>query len=119
MLKKILVQAISSIFGPNNRQQKTAEQLDQEKMPLYLQLPFNPSDPHRKTFQKSFRDNILQPNNKRPLSAIKTKNTPNGPVDFDRLQICYRKQKNLGNILSPRKLRLGKFSVKQYIAKLA
>ena len=119
MLKKIFVQAISSIFGPNNRQQKTAEQLDQEKMPLYLQLPFNPSDPHRKTFQKSFRDNILQPNNKRPLSAIKTKNTPNGPVDFDRLQICYRKQKNLGNILSPRKLRLGKFSVKQYIAKLA
>lgn len=119
LLKKIFVQAITSIFGSTNIQPKKAEKDTKDKIPLYLQLPFNPADPHRKTFQKSFRDNILHPKNKKPISAIKTKNTPNGPVDFDRLQICYRKQKNLGNILSPRKLRLGKFSVKNYIAKLA
>ena len=67
LLKKIFVQAITSIFGSTNIQPKKAEKDTKDKIPLYLQLPFNPADPHRKTFQKSFRDNILHPKNKKPI----------------------------------------------------
>ena len=85
-----------------------------DKQPLYLQLPYNPADPHRLQLQKAFTDTITQPLNKKHISEIRTKNNFDGPVDFDRLQICYTKNKSLGNMLSPRKLRLGDFSMKKF-----
>ena len=87
-----------------------------KKQPLYLQLPFNPNDISRKHIQRIFKSTILQPNGSIPLHELPSRNGfEPGPVDFDRLQVCYRSQTKLGSILSPRKLRLGnKFSVKEF-----
>ena len=84
--------------------------------PLYLQLPFNPFDPPRKSIQQAFKNHIIQPKNDRHISLIPTLNVIEGPVDFDRLQVCYLKQKNLGAVLSPQKLRIGTFSVGKFFA---
>ena len=52
------------------------------------------------------------------ISPIDTMNKNGGPVDFNRLAICYHGQKNLGAILAPRKLCLGDYSVDAAITEL-
>ena len=119
-LKNIFLSAIESILysfdkdnppvtnhPPNNKN---------DLKPLYLQLPFNPFDPPRKSIQQAFKNHIIQPKNDRHISLIPTLNVIEGPVDFDRLQVCYLKQKNLGAVLSPQKLRIGTFSVGKFFA---
>ena len=91
-----------------------------EQQPLYLQLPYNPHDVSRKVIQQIFRTTIIHPPGGQHISEVPTLNKfPKGPADFNRLQVCYRSQKKLRGLLSPRKLRLGKkFSVKNYFDNL-
>jgi hypothetical protein len=90
---------------------------DQDALkPLFLHLPFNPANPPTPQFQRTFRDCILSPPSEPHIREIETHNAFAGVPDFDRLVVCYHGQKNLGNILSPRKLRLGAtFSVQNHL----
>ena len=113
-LLPIFSSAMSSILGGIKSKTPIRHNPTLDTKPLYLQPPYNPSDPPRQHLQKAFKDSILQPINQQHLSKIRTNNLHDGPADFDRLQICYTKGKSLGNILSPRKLRLGDFSIKKF-----
>lgn len=112
-LLPLFSEGMSSILDSPNVPGSLCNAQPPDKKPLYLQLPYNPADPSRKAFHKAFHNNILQPSNEPHLRDIPTLNEkdPDGNVDFDRLQICYTKNNNLGSILSPRKLRMGNVSV--------
>jgi hypothetical protein len=79
---------------------------------LYFQLKFNPLDPQRNSLHHAFNETIVSPPRKRHLSQ-----ETNAP--FKRLQICYKKQQSLGNILSPRKGRFTNYSVASELEKLS
>lgn len=112
-------EGMSSILDKPNSPGSIGNNQPPDKKPLYIQLPFNPADPPRKAFHKAFTDNILHPANQPHLSEIPTMNSedPDGSVDFDRIQICYTKNHNLGSLLSPRKLRMGNFSINKMLQK--
>ena len=95
--------------------QKNRTHKDTGLVPLFLHLPFNPADPPSTSIQSLFRENILSPDSQEKIQSINTENPFNGLPDFDRLTICYHGQKNLSSILSPRKLRLGDFSISSHL----
>ena len=87
--------------------------------PLFLHLPYNPADPPSSRIQRAFQNSIVQPPGDARITDLQTMNDFGGTADFDSLIVCYHGQRNLGNILSPRKLRLGpSYSIDATIAKL-
>jgi len=78
-----------------------------KKIPLFFHLPFNPHDPPGHTIQAAFMDTIIHPPSSNHISLLDTIKLHGGAVDFDELVVCYHRQRNLGDILSPRKLRMG------------
>jgi hypothetical protein len=76
-------------------------------------------NPTSSQLQTAFRDSILTPPNQTRLTDTPTYNPFNGNPDFDRLIVCYSKQRTLGNILAPRKHRFGDdFNTQEYLRKL-
>jgi len=63
--------------------------------PLYLHLPFNRMDTSLKAIQQSFRDNLIQPPGQQHISELETESSSGGPVNFNRLTICYHGQRKL------------------------
>ena len=118
MLSAMFKEAIHVVEKQVDKEPKCKDDMER-KQPLYLQLPFNPNDISRKEIQCTFKSTILEPYASKPLGDLPASNGfPTGPVDFDRLQVCYRSQTRLGSILSPCKLRLGDdFSVKNFFKK--
>jgi len=55
----------------------------------------------------AFMDTIIHPPSSIHISLLDTIKLHGGAVDFDELVVCYYRQRNLGDILSPRKLRMG------------
>jgi len=87
--------------------------------PLFLHLPYNPVDPPSSRIQRAFQNGIVQPLGYAHITELQTMNDFGGTADFNSLIICYNRQQNLGNILSPCKLLLGpSFSIDAAIAKL-
>ena len=75
---------------------------------IFLHLPYNPMNPPSRIIQRAFRNTILKPENERNIHDIM-------PVNFGKLTICYHGQKKLGAALAPRHIRLGNYSVKNFI----
>lgn len=110
-LQPIFDEAINRFF--NNMEYDI--NLDKKKNPLFLHLPYNPYDTSSKDIQRLFKDTIVKPPNDVHLTSLECLNRFQGKPDFDTLTICYHGVPNLGNMLSPSNLRLGSFSIDQYI----
>lgn len=119
IIKPIFQEAICKYLSPTSAVHTTVplkKSLKSNLKPIYLHLPFNPADPTPKELQTAFNDNIIKPVNEPHLTEVPTHNSFDGYPDFDQCIICYHGQRNLGNILSPRKHRFGvDFSVHTYL----
>ena len=71
---------------------------------IYLHLKYNSADPSSNEIQKLFNRTVIEPPNRPHFSELPTENWyENSSPDFSRARVCYSTQRNLGNILSPRK----------------
>lgn len=68
---------------------------------LFLHLPFHPSDPASSTIQRTFRQTLLAP---RTPSLPHLRNLSGHRFGCGRLIVAYHRPRNIGNLLSPRKL---------------
>lgn len=71
--------------------------------PIYLHLQFHPSDPPSKDLQRTFRTVLLEPIGETRLSLLKNKK--NNPLEVERMVVAYHRPRNLGNVLTSRRLR--------------
>ena len=102
-IKPIFTDAIAKVFNNSKPSLPSPTNSYNALEPLFFHLPFNPSDPPTQSIQRSFRNHLLYPPNKSPINETPTNNNFNGTCDFERVVICYSKQKSLKSILSPRK----------------
>ena len=108
--------AIDKVFVKRTRRVNIITQ--PKKIPLFFHLPFNPHDPPGRAIQAAFMDTIIHPPSCNHISLLDTVKLYGGAVDFDELVVCYHRQRNLGDILSPRKLRMGDdFSISDFFAR--
>ena len=70
---------------------------------LFLHLPYHPSDAPSREIQRIFTDVMSSPPGEPPLAQLR--NRQGMPFETSRLIIAYSRPPNLGNLLSPRKLR--------------
>jgi len=112
-LRPIFHEALKVFNDTGARKKKSSNK------PLFLHLPYNPADPSSSRVQRAFQNSIVQPLGDTHITELQTMNDFGGTADFDSLIVCYQGQRNLGNILSPCKLRLGpSFSIDGATAKL-
>ena len=114
LVRPLFLAAIKNVLCnslPVNRRNRMNDYMK----PIYLHLPFNPCNPSSSILQKAFQSTIIQPPDKEHFATINTENAFGATPDFNRCVICYSGQRNLGNILIPRKHRFGtSFSVKNF-----
>lgn len=70
--------------------------------PIYLHLPFHPSDPSSKDLQRIFRSVLLEPPREPRLPCLK--NQKNHSLGIERMVVAYHRPRNLGNVLTSRRL---------------
>ena len=70
---------------------------------LFLHLHFNPGDLSSRVIQRLFRLLIAEPPNKLPISVLE--NHKGVALGFRRLTVAYHSHRNIGSLLSPRRLR--------------
>jgi hypothetical protein len=69
---------------------------------LFLHVPFHACATPSRDLQRVFRHTILSPTGLPPLAEVRNhRNRPFGPA---RLTVAYHRSRNLGNVLSPRRL---------------
>ena len=71
---------------------------------LFFHLTYHPDDPPSSQIQRIFRETIFAPQNEPPLSILR--NRTGSRLEFDALTICYSRPCNLGNMLTPRRIRM-------------
>ena len=76
--------------------------------PLFLHVKYHPCDPPSSALQQIFRNTVLSPPNEPPLPTLQ--NTVSGRPNrhrfgVSRMTVAYHRPRNLGNLLSPRKLK--------------
>ena len=69
---------------------------------VFLHLPFNPADSTSHDIQKIFKKKMLT-KDENCATLPKIKNYSGQPMSIDRLVVAYSKQKNLKNLVFPRK----------------
>ena len=69
---------------------------------VFLHLPYHPSDPRSSTFQATWREKLLAPENKKTLPTII--NNDGILIGANQMTVAYSRPLNLGNLLSPRNL---------------
>ena len=69
---------------------------------VFLKLPYHPNDPKSTAIQALWRSTILAPEEKQPLYNIR--NYMNEPIGVNRMIVAYSRHKNIGNLLSVRRL---------------
>jgi len=116
-IRPMFKEAFTTIFGMGSNSTQPARNTNKKRSgtPLFLHLPYNPADPHSSRIQTAFKSCIVQPQNEEHILNLDTMNSFGGNPDFDSLIVCYHGQPNLGNMLSPRKLRLGDYSINDAI----
>lgn len=70
--------------------------------PLILHLKYHPKDTASQLIQRQFRHILLEPDGKRRLPEIPNRH-PNNPCNLDRMIIAYSRNRNIGELISPRK----------------
>ena len=71
---------------------------------LYFHLDFHPDDPSSRFLQKTFRETLLSPShNSDNLADLRNKK--NQRFAIQRMIVAYHRPKNLGSLLSPRRLK--------------
>jgi len=70
---------------------------------LFLHMPFHPRDPASNVLQRTFRDNLLQPERETELPSLR--NRDGAYFCIDRMTVAYHRPLNLKNLLFPRKFR--------------
>lgn len=80
------------------RQQPTTTVPD----PIYLHLPFHPSDPPSRYLQSIFRSTLLEPPGEPRLPLLENKKRAR--IGLERMVVAYHRPRNLGNILTSRHL---------------
>ena len=66
-----------------------------------LHLPYHPLDPHSSILQNRFRRHLSEPPERQPLAHMLNKNGEETRID--RMIVCYRRHRNLAELLAPRK----------------
>lgn len=95
------LRAIASAPGPSPASSATpAAPLE---TPFYLHVQFHPRDATSRTIQRAFRSTMLHPTGEPALPDLR--NRRNAPLNVSRLVVAYHRPRNLGNLLSPRRLR--------------
>ena len=108
----LLISALQRKLHTPERQPQT-----NPSAPLFFHLPYNPLDIPASRIYNAFKRHILNPPDARPLCETPLHSATTATPDITMLQVAYHKHLNIGNILSPRKLRLGDFSIHDYITK--
>ena len=111
----ILVKALQKRSQVHTRQHPNTQHEDTISAPLFFHLPFNPLDISANRIYTAFERHIIKPINDTPFIHTTLDHASTSTPDFDTLRVVYHKHLNLGNILSPRKLRLGQFSIQAYL----
>jgi hypothetical protein len=73
-----------------------------EKNRVFLHVNYHPGDPPSRRLQAMFQEHMVHPSNEPPLPSLT--NNIGYRIGIDRLTIAYHRPKNLGDLLSPRKL---------------
>jgi hypothetical protein len=89
---------------------------DNAAAPVYLHVPFHPSDPPSRDLQRIFRSTLLEPPKEPRLPLLKNRNGDS--LGIERMVVAYHRPRNLGNILSPRRLTTAGDPVSSIFAKL-
>jgi hypothetical protein len=71
--------------------------------PIYFHLPFHPSDPSSKQLQYLFRTILLEPPGEPALPRLQNKKR--APSGIERMVVAYHRPRNLGNVLTSRRLK--------------
>jgi hypothetical protein len=82
--------------------QQTTNNHDNTTNSLLLHIPFHPKNPPSKEIQNTFRNTVSFPIHEQPCEKIEDRN--GNPCGFNRLIVAYSRHRNLGNLLSIRKL---------------
>ena len=77
---------------------------------LFLHVPYHPCDPPSQALQKCFANAMLQPLGEPPLADLQ--NNDNVCFNHSRMIVAFHRSRNLGNLLSPRRVRLPNQPVK-------
>jgi hypothetical protein len=81
--------------------------------PIFLHVPYHPRDPASTQLQRLFRDTLFVPANEPPLGRLRNRDGARVPVS--RLIVAYHRPRNLGNLLSPRRLDTFGIAVSSFI----
>ena len=80
---------------------------------LFLHVPFHPMDPASFNIQQVFRSTLLASPGETPLPDLT--NCHGQRFGYNRLVVAYHRQRNLGNILAPRRLCTPDVQVSAYL----
>ena len=69
---------------------------------IFLHLPFHPQNPPSFKLQSAFREHVLAPRYKHPLPTVR--NRSQHPINVGRMVIAYSRPRNIGDLLSYRRL---------------
>lgn len=83
--------------------------------PIYLHLPFHSQDPSSRLIQSSFRQTMLVPLDEPPLPSLR--NNTGHSVGIEQLTVAYHRSRNIGNVLSRRRLPVTGVAVSSIIAR--
>lgn len=81
---------------------KKKAKMDATKRKVFFHVPWHPNNPSASVLQQLFRDCISHPVGQPPLCELR--NHERQKIQVDGMVVCYHRHKNLGNVLSYRKI---------------
>ena len=81
---------------------KKKAKMDATKRKVFFHVPWHPNNPSASVLQQLFRDCISHPAGQPPLCELR--NHERQKIQVDGMVVCYHRHKNLGNVLSYRKI---------------
>ena len=112
-LLPILDQSIQRFSSHTLSVPNLTEAVGEPTRPVFLHIKYHPSSPSSRKLQEQFCSHLRQPPGETPLPVLT--NLMRVPIGINRMIVAYHRPKNLGDILTPRKISEGVKSVSTII----